>query len=629
MQVMPILIADSMDGCKEEAVEQRTKEVRAFRKYAMFYKALVGVAKHTEQTLRDVRTVAYAMMDAIRDAFPDQKSSWNFPKVHQIVHLIDAIPLRGMPWEYSTELWEHTHKGTVKVPVRGSNWKDIPRRIVEEEVQREITREVAALAGGGRQYVTALRVAVRLQGHVLTRRSRCANVANEEDPILWVYREALWSDMDGLGRCLIEAGMNTPDIKVHTALAIPRTRGGELVAKGTFVKASPSENWFSDVAVKADEKKWKVKEWYARCLCVFRAKNAEREEGAYVYVKYYEAAGLCPLTTCVQLAPGRQDNKYAVVDVECIKRVHPSEILQRGDGMKRGGVAECSAVTVGTGIGEMKLVDLTRGLDRYLRIHHLHTRLLVAKVFLKRHLTSSASCQKGKLQGLVHRPFVPAPQEHVPTVGSTPTFPTSAPLPPPLLTGLNFSSPFSPFLPLSISNVRLAPPIAASMLPSLAVSNHIVEEARAASRQLDRFPAAYHFPSLCPSTSKPVWTFTYAFTPAHSPRFAKPLIYLRFLLEGTTTGTAAPGMATGATSFQALFTRSPCTHHGLSWPFVAFTAVCTTTTCTCAWQATATRPYLVPTSALPAHTPILLLLPSLPILSAPTLPPALDPSTRS
>ncbi|CAI5947109.1 unnamed protein product [Closterium sp. NIES-64] len=316
-QVMPILIADNMDGCKPAEVEQRTKEVRAFRKYAMFYKALVGVPKHTEKTLRDVRTAAYAsecrMMGAIGDAFPDQKSSWNFSKVHQIVHLIDAIPLRGMPWEYSTELWEHTHKGTVKVPVRGSNWKDIPRRIVEEEVQREITREVASLAGGGRQYVTALREAVRLQGHVLTRRSRCANVRNEEDPVLWVYREALGSDMDGFGRCLVKAGVNTPDIK--------RWPFREHVDKGTFVKASPSENWFSDVAVKTDEKKEKVKEWYARCLCVFRAKNAEGEEGAYVYVKYYEAAGQCPVTTCLQLSPGRVDTRYAVVDVECIKRV--------------------------------------------------------------------------------------------------------------------------------------------------------------------------------------------------------------------------------------------------------------------------------------------------------------------
>ncbi|CAI5963087.1 unnamed protein product [Closterium sp. NIES-65] len=60
--------------------------------------------------------------------------------------------------------------------------------------------------------------AVRLQGHVLTRRSRCANVRNEEDPVLWVYREALGSDMDGFGRCLVKAGVNTPDIKIYKSI---------------------------------------------------------------------------------------------------------------------------------------------------------------------------------------------------------------------------------------------------------------------------------------------------------------------------------------------------------------------------------------------------------------------------
>ncbi|CAI5522889.1 unnamed protein product [Closterium sp. Naga37s-1] len=160
-------------------------------------------------------------MDAIKDAFKVQPSVWNLAKVHQIVHLIDGITLRGLPYEYSTNLWEHTHKGTVKVPVRGSNWKDIPRRIVEEEVQREITREVAALAGGGRQYVSALREAVRQQTYVLTRRSRSADVSDEEDAVLWVYWEALGSDMKELGRCLAEAGVTSTEIKVHTTLAIP------------------------------------------------------------------------------------------------------------------------------------------------------------------------------------------------------------------------------------------------------------------------------------------------------------------------------------------------------------------------------------------------------------------------
>ncbi|CAI5956686.1 unnamed protein product [Closterium sp. NIES-64] len=205
MKVMPLLIADNMEKSKPPAKLKRKREVAAFVAYASFYKALVGVTKHTNESLDD---------------------------------------------------------GTVKVPVRGSNWHDIPHRIVEEEVQREIAREVAADAGGNRQYVMALR-------------------------------------------------------EVHTAVAIPRTRGGELVPKSTFVKASPSERWFSDIAVLNPDEE----EWYARCLCIFRATGADGAMGRHMYVKYYEAEGTCPMTTCLQLSPGRVRTRYAVVEVECIQRV--------------------------------------------------------------------------------------------------------------------------------------------------------------------------------------------------------------------------------------------------------------------------------------------------------------------
>ncbi|CAI5929806.1 unnamed protein product [Closterium sp. NIES-64] len=188
---------------------------------------------------------------------------------------------------------------------------------MEEEVQREITREVAAMAGGGRQYVSALREAVKHQTYVLTRRSKSADVSVEEDAVLWVYKEALGSDMKELGRCLAAAGVTDTTIKVHTAVAIPRTRDGEFVDKGTFVKASPTEKWFSDVAVKTS----KNQEWYARCMCMFCATDADGKEGRYAYVKYYETAGVCPMTTCVQLTPGRVTTRYAVVEVECIKWV--------------------------------------------------------------------------------------------------------------------------------------------------------------------------------------------------------------------------------------------------------------------------------------------------------------------
>ncbi|CAI5995408.1 unnamed protein product [Closterium sp. NIES-64] len=310
MQVMPLLIADNMEKSKQSAKAKREREVAAFVAYASFYKALVGVTSIQ-------RSPWTTMVAAIKAAFPDQTSDWNIPKVHQIVHLIDGVPLRGMPNETSTNLWEHTHKGTVKVPVRGSNWLDIPRQIVEEEVQRKIAREVAAEAGGNRQYVTALREAVRRIKLVLTKTSKRAHVDEDLDAVMWAYREAHGSDMDALAGCMVAAGIPATTIevgnvvgeggcvmvsagviagvKVHTAVAIPRTRGGELVPKGTFVKASPSERWFSDIAVYRSEKE----EWYVRCLCIFRAEGADGEMGRHVYVKYYEAEGTCPMTTCL------------------------------------------------------------------------------------------------------------------------------------------------------------------------------------------------------------------------------------------------------------------------------------------------------------------------------------------
>ncbi|CAI5466139.1 unnamed protein product [Closterium sp. Yama58-4] len=281
MQVMPLIIADKMDGMKPKEREQREREVRAFRMYATFYKALVGVVKHTRASLAVVRQHAISMVDALIAAFPAQSSGWKLPKVYAVVHLIDGIPMRGMPHEYSTNAWEHSHKVTVKIPVRGGNWKDIPRRIVEEEVQRELAREVAVDACGGRQYTTALREAVRLQEYVLTRRSRVANPSDPEDGTLAPYRSTLGSDMNALTSCAARADLSLDRFW------------------------SPKEE----------------EEWYARCLCIFRAKQTDGTIARFAYVKYYEAAGVCGLTTCVQLTPGRVKTKYAVVAIERIKRV--------------------------------------------------------------------------------------------------------------------------------------------------------------------------------------------------------------------------------------------------------------------------------------------------------------------
>ncbi|CAI5459074.1 unnamed protein product [Closterium sp. Yama58-4] len=330
MQVMPILVADKSALRSGKEGELAALRVRAFRMYATFYKAFLGVSAHTEATLATARAHAIKLVEILPQAYPDHASHWRFPKIHLIVHLLDNVIWRGMPHHYSTEMWEHTHKGMVKNPIRGGNWKDIPRRIVEEEVQREICREVAQDAGGGRQYATALREGVETMKPVLTRKGRTMRPAEEGDAVMGTYRTALGHLMDALPGSMVAASITasavvkndihlplTPFMQAHTAVAIPRTKGGALVSKGAFVKASPKEKWFTDFAVKSPKKE----EWYAKALCIFKAETAEGDRKGFVYVRWYERGGICPLTTCVQLTPSRKDTRHAVIAVESIERV--------------------------------------------------------------------------------------------------------------------------------------------------------------------------------------------------------------------------------------------------------------------------------------------------------------------
>ncbi|CAI6002862.1 unnamed protein product [Closterium sp. NIES-65] len=247
-----------------------------------------------------------------------------------IRHLLDNVVERGMPHHYSTEMWERTHKGTVKGPVRGSNWSDIPRRIVEEEVQREVYREVAADAGGGWQYASALREvaaccgnvvvhvqAIKTRKPVLTKKYRIMRIGGASDPVYDEYTAALGDEMKGMAAEFKALDLATNNVQVHTAVAIPRTRGGELVAKGTFVKASPRERWYSNVALLNNKKG----DWYARCLCIFRALDRDGEWKGYAYVRYYERAGSCKLTGCTQLHKKVEKVRYSVVELGSLQRV--------------------------------------------------------------------------------------------------------------------------------------------------------------------------------------------------------------------------------------------------------------------------------------------------------------------
>ncbi|CAI5463214.1 unnamed protein product [Closterium sp. Yama58-4] len=156
----------------------------------------------------------------------------------------------------------------------------------------------------------------------------------------------------------------------------------------------------------------------------------------YGVVAPKHVTAVCHVSAChpARLVTACLDNSLRVFDL--LLQPRPLRVVSLGSVPIRSlaavwskGGEECSAVAVGTGMGEMKQVDLTHGritgafkgecagsirslamhpslplvascgLDRYLRIHHLHTRRLVAKVFLKQPLNFLCFLPEGVASG--------------------------------------------------------------------------------------------------------------------------------------------------------------------------------------------------------------------------------------
>ncbi|CAI5482498.1 unnamed protein product [Closterium sp. Yama58-4] len=197
----------------------------------------------------------------------------------------------------------------------GANYAAFEHRSMMQ-IMPILVADESALKGGEEGELRALQ-AVKTRKPVLTKKYRIMRIVGVSDPVYAEYTAALGDEMKEMADEFKALGLSTNNVQVHTAVAIPRTRGGELVAKGTFVKASPREKWYSDVALLNNKKG----DWYARCLCIFRAVDRDGEWKGYAYVRYYEKAGSCKLTGCTQLHKKVQKVKYSVVELGSLQRV--------------------------------------------------------------------------------------------------------------------------------------------------------------------------------------------------------------------------------------------------------------------------------------------------------------------
>ncbi|CAI5520645.1 unnamed protein product [Closterium sp. Naga37s-1] len=98
----------------------------------------------------------------------------------------------------------------------------------------------------------------------LTRTSKAMCLMTDDDPLRKLYRETVGSEFDNMATLMAAEGLQTARVLVHTAVAILSTKGGYLVPKAMFVKASPKENWFTDIAIPGErEEEEEEEEWCA------------------------------------------------------------------------------------------------------------------------------------------------------------------------------------------------------------------------------------------------------------------------------------------------------------------------------------------------------------------------------
>ncbi|GJP41919.1 hypothetical protein CLOM_g12400, partial [Closterium sp. NIES-68] len=306
MQVLPLIID----------LPERVHIRRAIVRIADWYKEFIRAEYHTDASLIRMETATVVMVKALVKAFPNQKSKWHIVKIHLLVHLPATIRARGLPQEYSSNTYEHSHKTTVKRPARGTNWKNVGDRIVKKHVQHAVVRQLSREVGGDKTYETAMKEACTVGRRVLTKTHKRMVVGDSTDPMWRSYVAVLGKPaMDQMASHLKLAGVKTQVLQVHTALAIPPHDRMEWTAKGQFVKASPSQRNFSDVAINPAGK---GANWYGRCLVLFHYdKDGATKQAAYI--EYYtEDRQVCHVTGCRRLLPTRGVDNYAIMDADCI-----------------------------------------------------------------------------------------------------------------------------------------------------------------------------------------------------------------------------------------------------------------------------------------------------------------------
>ncbi|CAI5521032.1 unnamed protein product, partial [Closterium sp. Naga37s-1] len=118
--------------------------------------------------------------------------------------------MRGIPAEYSSNCYEHSHKTTVKRPSRGTNWKNVEDRIVRKHLEHAVVRQLAREAGGDGTYETSMKEACLAGRRVLTKTHKKMVLGDITDSVFRSYVLTVGEPaMSAMVLRLRRAGINT------------------------------------------------------------------------------------------------------------------------------------------------------------------------------------------------------------------------------------------------------------------------------------------------------------------------------------------------------------------------------------------------------------------------------------
>ncbi|KAG0595978.1 hypothetical protein M758_UG213700 [Ceratodon purpureus] len=131
--------------------------ISAVVSFSEWYSNACRSTSHTSTSLRHMDGLMYSAVEALKGGMMDwQRSGFNTSKVHMMGHFSHCIQRSGLPWEYSTDMYEQFHIALMKSGYRSSNKRAATQQIIRHNKRLQSLRRASKQIQGVQQSVKLL-----------------------------------------------------------------------------------------------------------------------------------------------------------------------------------------------------------------------------------------------------------------------------------------------------------------------------------------------------------------------------------------------------------------------------------------------------------------------------------------